>query len=272
MNIERLAAILRAAAQAEILPRFRRLDEGMVRIKTGAFDLVTEADEAAERAITAAIAGASPHMVVIGEEAASADPGLLTRHFENETVIYVDPIDGTGNFAAGLGLFAVMAAVVSRGETVSGVIYDPLGDDWVMAERGCGVWQVFPDGRRNRLRYAAPVPLAEMGGVAATASLPREVRARVLGNLAKVRMLANYRCACAGHEYRMAGAGHLHFMMYHRLMPWDHLAGALMMAEAGAYLARFDGSPYRPEHREGGLLVAPDAESWRALRDEVFTF
>ena len=159
MNIERLTAILREAAAKEIMPRFRRLDEGTIRTKSHAHDLVTEADEASERFITEAIKSASPQTVVIGEEAVAANPKLLDTHFENETVVYVDPVDGTWNFAAGLPLFAVMAAVVQKGEVVAGVIYDPLGDDWVMTERGCGCFQVFPDGRMVRQKFADPVPL-----------------------------------------------------------------------------------------------------------------
>lgn len=269
MNIDRLAAILRQAAQDEIMPRFRRLDDGMVRAKTNAFDLVTEADEAAERVITRAIAAHSPQTVVIGEEAVAANPSLLETQFEDRIVIYVDPVDGTANFAGGLPLFAVMAAVVQDGEPVAGVIYDPLGDDFLMAERGCGTWQVFPDGRRERQQFARAVPLSEMGGLASAFFLPPDKRREVLANLAKVRMCASYRCA--GHEYRYAAAGNVHFMMYGKLMPWDHVGGALMMAEAGAHVARFDGQPYRPYHLDGGLLIAPDKESWDMLRQEVFT-
>jgi fructose-1,6-bisphosphatase/inositol monophosphatase family enzyme len=269
MNIERLAAILRQAAQDEILPRFRRLDDGMVRSKTGAFDLVTEADENAERVITAAINAHSPDTIVVGEEAVAARPGLLDTQFEDRTVIYVDPVDGTYNFASGLPLFAVMAAVVRNGETVAGVIYDPMGDDYLMTERGCGTWLVFPDGRRIRQKFADPAPVSEMGGLASTSFLPLETRGQILSNLAKVKMLANYRCA--GHEYRMAAGGHVHFLMYNKRMPWDPLAGALMMREAGAHVARFDGSEYLPRHTDGGLLIAPSRENWEELRREIFT-
>ena len=59
--------------------------------------------------------------------------------------------------------------------------------------------------------------------------------------------------------------------MYNKLMPWDHLAGTLISQEAGAYAARFDGSPYQPHHLDGGLLIAPDKASWNVLRREVFT-
>jgi len=269
MNIDRLAAILRQAAKDEIMPRFRRLDNGDIRTKTGAFDLVTEADTNAERVITAAINQWSPNAVVIGEEAVSANPRLLDMPFEDRIVIYVDPVDGTANFAGGLPLFAVMAAVVQNGETVAGVIYDPLGDDLVMAERGCGAFQIFPDGRSIRQKFAEPVPVGEMGGLASCSYLPETVRGTVMGNLARVKMYANYRCA--GHEYRYAAAGNVHFLMYAKLMPWDHVAGALIMQEAGAHVARFDGSPYAAAHLDGGLLVAPDRDSWQELRRTVFT-
>ncbi|MDB5535233.1 MAG: inositol monophosphatase protein, partial [Devosia sp.] len=76
---------------------------------------------------------------------------------------------------------------------------------------------------------------------------------------------------CAGHEYRMAAGGHLSFCFFNKLMPWDHVPGALICAEAGAHVARLDGQGYRAEHRGGGLLVASDRESWEMLRREVFT-
>ena len=58
--------------------------------------------------------------------------------------------------------------------------------------------------------------------------------------------------------------------MFRKLLPWDHVAGALIAAEAGAHIARLDGTPYRPEHDEGGLLMATDRDSWNVLRQEVF--
>ena len=89
---------------------------------------------------------------------------------------------------------------------------------------------------------------------------------------AKEQMLhsATYSYRCAAHEYRTFAGGHLHYLMYNKLMPWDHLAGTLIAQEAGAYAARFDGSAYQPHHTEGGLLVAPDKDTWDMLRREVF--
>jgi fructose-1,6-bisphosphatase/inositol monophosphatase family enzyme len=268
-DIMALAALMREAAKAEIMPRFRALGEGDIRIKTEASDLVTEGDEAAERYMKARFESILPGALFVGEESVAADPALLPKLAEADLALTVDPIDGTFNFASGIPLFAVMAAVVSKGETVAGIIYDPMGDDFVLAEKGAGAWQVTPEGKRVRLSVIAPAPLGQMFGMASTGYLHGGDRATVLGNMAKVRFLMNYRCA--GHEYRTFAAGHVHFLMYNKLMPWDHLPGTLIAQEAGAYAARFDGSAYRPSHVEGGLILTPDKDMWDELRREVFT-
>ena len=265
-----LANILRDASRQESLPRFRRLDASMVQTKTEAIDLVTEADIATENVIKSRVAAWMPQALFVGEESVAADPALLPRLANADLAIVVDPIDGTANYAAGLPLFACMAAVVSGGETVAGIIYDPMGDDWVMAEKGSGAWLRRPNGEAVRLHVAAPLPLAEMVGMASVAYMPRESRPTVLQNTDKVRLLSNFRCA--GHEYRTLVSGHGQFLCYNKLMPWDHLAGVLIAQEAGAYAARLDGQPYLPSHVDGGLLVAMNREAWDELRREVFVF
>ena len=269
IDVEALANLLRDAAKAEILPRFRRLGDGDIRAKSEASDLVTEADEAAERMIKAGVARLAPGSLFVGEESVAADPALLPRLADAEKAVVVDPVDGTYNFASGIGAFGVMAAVVEKGETVAAIIHDPLGDDWLIAEKGAGAFLKRPDGSSQRLKVADPVPLAQMIGMASTGFLPADRKPEILGNLAKVRYAMSYRCAAV--EYRAFVGGFAHYLMYNKLMPWDHLPGVLIAQEAGAYAARFDGSAYRPHHTGGGLLVTPDRESWETLRREVFT-
>lgn len=269
IDLDALANLLRDAAKAEILPRFRRLGAGDIRAKTEASDLVTEADEAAERFIKAEVVRLAPESLFVGEESVAADPALLGRLADADKAVVVDPVDGTYNFASGIGAFGVMAAVVEKGETVAGIIYDPMGDDWLVAEKGSGAFLRRPDGSSERLKVAAPVPLAEMLGMASTGFLPKEKRPEIMANLAKVRYAMSYRCAAV--EYRAFSSGFSHYLMYNKLMPWDHLPGVLIATEAGAYAARLDGSAYRPHHADGGLLLAPDRESWQELRREVFT-
>ncbi len=259
----RVAAILRAAAAAEITPRWRKLATGQVRAKTGPLDLVTDADEAAERVIEAALLKAFPGCAIVGEEAASADESVLKRLKGAELAFVIDPVDGTANYAAGLPLFGCMAAAVVRGEVALAVIHDPLGDDSAIAVRGEGAFTLAADGQEAALHVSAPVPLAEMSGCASWRYLPEPQRRRVHAGLLDVAASMSYRCAA--HEYRLAAGGHVHFLQYGRLYPWDHAPGWLLHKEAGGYSRRFNGSEYDPTETGGGLICAPDRASWEAL-------
>jgi fructose-1,6-bisphosphatase/inositol monophosphatase family enzyme len=266
-DAQRVANILRDAAQAEILPRFRNLSAGAVRQKTSRLDLVTDADEAAERAIEAQLLRAFPGAVVVGEESVAKDPSRLDGLSAADLAFVVDPVDGTLNFASGLPLFGVMAAALVRGEVVGGVILDPISDDWAAAVRGEGAWVERPDGGTEALRVAPAVALGETTANVSWRYLPPHLRRVVTGNLPQIAMATDFRCAA--HSYRLAAGGHLHVLFSSSVMPWDHAAGWLIHREAGGYTAHFDGSPYRPENREGGLISAPDETSWRAVRDAL---
>lgn len=264
-----LAQILRDAARTEIMPRFRRLEAEAVRSKTGPLDLVTDADEAAERMIEAGLHRRFPGCAIVGEEAASADPAITDRLAGADLAFIVDPVDGTANYAAGLPLFGTMAAATVRGEIVAGVIYDPMGDDTALALRGEGAWIDAADGTRLDLRVADPCPVRQMSGSAGWRNLPDGVRMTVLNNLPRVAASWDFRCAA--HSYRLLAGGHCHYMLFTRLLPWDHAPGWLLHQEAGGYSARLDGTPYRATDSSGGLLCTPDRESWDALKDALFS-
>jgi len=262
-----LAALLRAAARREIMPRFRHLAPSDVHTKTDALDLVTAADGAAEAMITAGLGQRFPGAVVVGEEATAADRSLLDRLGDADLAFVVDPVDGTANYADGMPLFGVMAAALVRGEIAAAAIHDPVGDDFVLALRGEGAWREAPDGTTQALRVAAPVPVARMTGAVSWRFLPPDQRATVCANLPRLASAWGFRCAA--HEYRLAASGRIHYLLYHRLYPWDHAPGWLLHREAGGYAALFDESPYRPTRVDGGLIVAPDRDSWLALREAL---
>lgn len=267
-DLRELADKVRQAAWQEILPRFQQVRDLDVRAKADATDLVTAADEGAERFLKREIETIVPGVLFVGEESASQDPGLLDWLDHAEMAIVVDPLDGTANFVAGMPLFGVMAAVVHRGKPVAGVIYDPMSDDWVMAEKGSGAFLIRPDGTERRLAVSTPAPLPEMVGYVSTDFLPSAVKPDILARLAKVRLFSSHRCAA--HMYRAFAGGHGHFVMLDRLTPWDHLAGTLIATEAGGYVACLDGSSYNATKRTGALLTATDPDSWQILMREVF--
>ncbi|KWV58623.1 inositol monophosphatase [Bradyrhizobium macuxiense] len=264
-----IGQILAEAGRTEIMPWFRRVREIEVRTKTSAFDVVTEADEAAERSISAALLGAFPGAAIIGEEGTSRDPSALDQVGTADLAFIIDPIDGTRNFTCGLPLFGSMVAATMRGEIVFGAIHDPVCNDTAFALRGEGAWLETQGGKRYDLKVAAPVPVKEMDAVIGVNFLPEPLRATAAGNLSKLGMSAWLRCAA--HEYRMAASGHCHLLFYNKLMPWDHAAGWLLHREAGGYSAHFDGSPYKPANLTGGLLCAPDEASWHAARQAILT-
>lgn len=263
-DTRRIAAILAEAAQVEVMPRFRRLTADAVHTKSSPRDLVTDADEAAERFITTKLAKLYPGAIMVGEEASARNPALLNMLVDADLAFLIDPIDGTRNFVAGLPLFGMMVAVCHRGDVLAGVIYDPVAHDWAMAVRGEGAWSEAADGTQTPLKVTQPAPPHDMDGMISTGFLPEPLRSTVNGNLGTLGSTASLRCAA--HEYRLAASGHCHVMLYNKLDPWDHAAGWLLHREAGGFSAHFDASPYKPTHRTGGLLYAPDVGSWHATR------
>ena len=266
-DLDRLSHIMAEAAETEIMPRFRSLEDGGIREKTGALDLVTDADEQAEWRIRDACAKAFPHALFVGEESVARDKALLSKIRDADLAIIVDPIDGTSNFAWGLPLFGVMAGIVSRGQTVAGLIYDPVGRDWHKGLKGHGAWGESVNGRTRDLRVAKPDQLSEMTGLSSWYLMPEPQRARTVANLAKTKACFNYRCAA--YEYRLIAEGLVHFTLHYKLMPWDHAAGVLIHQEAGGFSALLDGTPYDATRHEGGIISAPDRATYELIKREI---
>ena len=266
-DLDRLSAIMAEAAQAEIMPRFRALEDGGIREKAGALDLVTDADEQAEWRMKDACAKAFPKALFVGEESVARDKTLLSRIKDADLAIIVDPVDGTSNFAWGLPLFGVIAAVVSKGETVAGLIYDPVGKDWHKGLKGHGAWAESVTGKTRDLRVAKPDVLSEMTGLSSWYLMPEPMRARTVANLAKTKACFNYRCAA--YEYRLIAEGLVHFTLHYKLMPWDHAAGVLIHQEAGGFSALLDGTPYDATKHDGGIISAPDRETYDLIKREL---
>lgn len=267
-DIDWLEELIVRVAAAEIMPRFRNLDDSDVSEKESATDLVTIADVSAERAIAAEIASKYPGVLVVGEESCAADPSLLDGLAEADRAFVIDPVDGTFNFARGVPLFGTMLAVVEHGATVAGIIHDPVGRDSLIAVSGGGAF-VRAEGRSDgRIAVAAPAKTPDMVGSVSWHFMPEPLRSTVARNMALFKTGMGFRCAA--HEYRLAATGGIHFLLYNKLMPWDHLPGALIHAEAGGYSARFDGSAYSASTLEGGIIAAPNRESWKAVRRALF--
>ncbi|MCW1917831.1 inositol monophosphatase [Rhodobacter sp. KR11] len=256
-----ILAAVRDAARTAILPRFRNLQAGQIAAKTGPQDIVTAADLESEALITASLAEVWPDVPLFGEEGVARDPALRDR-MGAETCVILDPVDGTWNFAAGLGLFAVLLAVVQAGRPVWGVNYDPILDDWIEADAETALWTSAAGPRR--LKTAAPKPAAQLVGYVPHGLFtgPKRRHALLAGEgYARVTSLR-----CAAHEYRMLISGQVDFMLSAPVAhPWDHAAGVLATQAAGGVARFLDGQDYTTTRREGVLLAASSAEVWEQV-------
>jgi len=269
--LEALAVLMKEAAEREILPRFQHLATGDIISKASAADpedLVTVADRAAEAFLTEHLAGLVPGSLVIGEEAVAQTPSVLDALHGDSPVWLVDPIDGTKNFAAGIGPFGVMVALVERGESLLSGIYLPLENDTYLAERGSGAtW----NGQRLVAHAAGS---AELTGTIYSRFMPPTVSASLNAHPENLRLAESPQCAAF--EYARLARGDHDFVLYYRLFPWDHVPGALIVREAGGVARRPERSAaagdadYRARSAEPMLLVAPDAARWNAVRTALF--
>ncbi len=245
---QRVAELMRETAAAELLPRFRNLAREEIRQKRPG-DFVTVADVASEQRLASGLAKILPGVPVVGEEATETDPGLLQLIGRpGESCWIVDPLDGTANFAAGRDRFAMIVGLVQDGVTVCGWILDVPNDRMAVALKGQGV---ALDGTVVQARQTDRAPNGLVGhrirkefGRQLTESQRRQ-----LGELTTLN--------CAGREYIEILSGRFDFCLYRMTKPWDHAAGALMLAEAGGSAERFNGEVYRPADRlDAGIIGA----------------
>ena len=251
--------LIRAVAAAEIMPRFRKLADHEIEKKESG-ELVTAADHAAERVLAERLQPLIAGSLILGEEGAAADPTAMAQLESASPVWVIDPVDGTKNFAAGDRCFAVIIALCLNGQTLAGWIYNPNDDVTAVAVSGGGAWV-----GDTRLSVAIGGPITNMRGSLG----PR--RRKLIEERTDAGIDAPkdaFRYGCAGMEYFHLADGTIDFAEYVSLKPWDHAAGVLIHDEAGGYSADTEsGHPYVPrEHYRGRLLIAPDIESWEALR------
>ncbi|MCF3593623.1 inositol monophosphatase [Rhodobacteraceae bacterium LMO-12] len=260
-----LIQIVRRAARAEILPRFRNLTEGQISAKTGPSDLVTEADTAAEAMIARAILRLFPNATVLGEETAANDPKSREKAGAAELAFIIDPVDGTWNFAHGVPLFGVILAATRFGRPIFGLLYDPITDDWITATEDGPALQSEIATPSKRLAASQGGALDTLSGLVHVSLMSPDHQAAFAPLIPDFARISSMRCSC--HEYRLMAQGAVDFVLSGKLNPWDHAAGAFICAQAGGVSRFLDGSDYDILRTDGFLLSAPNEATWGALRD-----
>lgn len=247
--------LLMQVARDIVMPRYRNLASHEVEEKA-ADDLVTIADKESEEKLHAGLLAILPEADVIGEEACAADPAILDRAGHGLHWI-IDPIDGTGNFAAGRPPFGLMVALAQEGATLGGWIYDPLAGRLCHAELGKGA---FINGERVHARASgADKPIAGISTLFLEPADRDNLIARTTGKMQLVDIPR-----CAAEQYPRLVLGQNDISVFERTLPWDHAAGVLLLNEAGGKCCRTDGSPYLVGDRRKGMLAASTPALWDA--------
>jgi myo-inositol-1(or 4)-monophosphatase len=243
-----LAVTALEAARAAAAVLVRGLGEDLeVDTKISATDMVSEADFAAEAAVSEVIASRRPDDSVLGEEGTSSSGTSGVRWV-------VDPLDGTTNYLFGIPQFAVSIAAEIDGETAVGVVLDPSRNETWAAVRGWG-------SRRNGLRCEVDDDRSTLStALVATGfgyrperrAWQSQVLTKVLPAVRDVR-----RFGAAALDLCWTGAGRFDAYYEWGLNPWDLAAGALVCSEAGG----------RVEALEGRLILAAPDHLFGPMRD-----
>ncbi len=219
--------------------------------KKGAIDLVTEFDVACEVHILAELRRAFPEIRVVAEE--SHDPSIADR--PEELVFYVDPIDGTMNYAHGHPFFCASIGLSRAGAPLLGVIHAPaLGVTWSGSIEG-------PAMRNSELCKVAERD--EVIDFLCATGFPRDRASNPDNNYSefvhiKNRVRGVRRCGSAALDLAMVADGTYDVYWEQRLSPWDVAAGAALVLAAGGKMRGFEASAasQRIDVRNGAVIAA----------------
>ena len=227
---EALALAERCAvvAGAILVERFGRPAEGATT-KSSATDPVSDADRAAEAAIVSSLRAARPADHIIAEEGGTGGDGSSGVRW------FVDPLDGTANYLYGIPHWSVVIACEDAQGALAGVVLDPLKGELFLASRGGGAWLRGPgsaSGRRLSVTAVSDLSLALASTGFSYQAGERDRQGAILAAvLPRVRDVRRFGSAALDLAWVAAGRHDVYFESVSH--PWDWVAGALLVTEAG---------------------------------------
>jgi myo-inositol-1(or 4)-monophosphatase len=221
-------------------------------------DLVTEADRASERLIVSRLRATWPAHDIVGEEGTRDEHGSAFRW-------YVDPLDGTTNFAHGYPVFCVSMGLEHDGQLIAGILYDPTRDELFAAEKGSGATL-----NGKPIHVSTTTTLSESILGTGFPSFKRHKNPNIhFYHQITLRSHGIRRAGSAALDLANVAAGRYDGFWEFNLNPWDTSAGVLLVQEAGGTVTRFDGTPFRIDSREtlasNSIIHAELLENFRQI-------
>lgn len=226
----------------------------------GDADLVTVADRTSEKLIVEHIRQQWPEHDIMGEEGSRRETGSDYRW-------YVDPLDGTTNFAHGYPVFCVSMGLEYKSERIAGVIYDPTRDEMFSAAMGAGAQL---NGRAIHVSRTAR--LAESLVATGFPSHKRHKNPNIhFYHQITLRSHGVRRAGSAALDLCYVACGRYDAFWEFNLNPWDTAAGVLICQEAGGRVTNFSGGPFSIDSRQ--VLASNTLLHEEMLRefDNIFT-
>lgn len=235
-SFERVARELIARASTQIRQAWGR---SQIIEHKGVLDIVTETDRQVEALITQRLRRLFPDHLIVGEEASAGT--TLRSPPDDRYVWYLDPVDGTTNFAHGYPQFCISLALARGRQLLLGIVHDPVRNETFF---GCRDRGATLNGQRIRVSTTADLEQALLG-----TGFPYDRRehldfylsflADFMGRAQGVR-----RSGAAALDLSYVACGRLDAFWEWKLKPWDTAAGALILHEAGGTVSDFRGAPF----------------------------
>ncbi|MGC2321885.1 MAG: inositol monophosphatase family protein [Terriglobales bacterium] len=216
----------------------------------GDADVVTAADRASEALIMDRLQARFPRHDVLGEEGASRETG-------SDYKWYVDPLDGTTNFAHGFPVFCVSMGLEYKGQLTAGVVYDPTRGEMFSAEKGSGAYL-----NQHRIQVSKISRLAESLLATGFPSHKRHKNPNIhFYHQITLRTHGVRRAGSAALDLASVASGRYEGFWEFNLNPWDLAAGVVLVEEAGGEVTGFHGQLFRLADRDvlaSNGLIHPD--------------
>lgn len=254
-DIKIMQGLIRDVANQEILPRFNKI--GYQLKHDGS--LITEADLMADQRIHEFLSVNYPDIAFMSEEMTEEEQSSLLKN--NEAVWCLDPLDGTGNFAAGVPLFASSISLIIEGEVVLAVTYDVVRDEMFSAVKGEGA---FLNGQRLQCK-AASQAIKDSIALVDFKRLQAPLALKILEE-SPYRSQRNLGSTVLEWAWMSANRGQLY--LHGGMQLWDCAAGTLILNEAGGYSSTLEGYPVESiKLGRRSVVASPDKvlfEAWLA--------
>lgn len=241
---QELTTAIEIATSAGALVRERFGKSNHIRQKED-HSLVSEVDMVSHEYIVGALSRAFPKHAILSEES----PGALHTTIEAKPTWVIDPLDGTSNFLSNIPLFAVAIALVEKGQTQVGVIYDPIHNELFCAEKGHGttlnsapVFVSKKDVPRGAMLFAGRGYKQGDQQRHANIICALEQQTTYFRRLGSATIMLAYVASGRADAVILTGNS-----------PWDTLAGAFLIEEAGGHTSNYCGHPW--EHTSEDLVA-----------------